>query len=96
MQYKKQDVGYAGLNWRPHFIIMEIKTMKELVDYISKLVRQGVPIAGITIDEDFYWKINKQLNILEHTTILGLPVCIFRNYKGLQKHDFKIHTRGKE
>lgn len=73
-----------------------VESMEELVKYVNRLIKQGVPVAGVTIDEEFYWKINKQTNITEHTTILGLPVCISRNYKGLQKQNFKIHTRGKE
>ncbi len=74
----------------------EIETMEEFVKYVCRLVKQGVPIAGITIDEGFYWKINKSFSDTEATTIIGLPVCILRGYKYNQKLDFKIHTRGRE
>lgn len=69
-----------------------IKTMKEFIAYIARLVRQGVNVTGITIEKSFYYKISKfPIEKRNDLTCLGIPVVVLRRPSYTYKEDFKIH-----
>lgn len=78
----------------------EIKNCKELINYICRLKKQGVPILSIVVEKrwfynNFDWDIfpKDQKSI---KTILGFPLIILERPSYSYKENFHIITGGRQ
>ncbi len=71
--------------------------MEEFMDYICRLLRNGINITAITIERGFYVKINKNIwQREEMETFMGIQLFILRRPQYTYKEDFKIHYPHRE
>lgn len=73
---------------------MKINSIKEFVNLISeKLKNQSVDgrILGITMEREFFYKLENPYNISEPKQVLGVPIIILPRPSYTYKENYVIH-----